>query len=109
MRSVPNFDVLAGQMSAPGRIRTCDTGFRRACQALLVVASKGVLSWLYRATGCQLEPRRVADSPTKHRPQISDRLPGLGIERRPRMGGQNSVPRGGQISRAVDTCHWARN
>jgi hypothetical protein len=26
-----------------------------------------------------------------------------------RTGGQNSVPSGGQISRAVDTCHWPRN
>ena len=26
-----------------------------------------------------------------------------------RTTGQNSVPRGGQISRAVDTRHWARN
>jgi hypothetical protein len=36
-----------------------------------VVVPKGVLSWRYSAIRHQPKPRRVADSPTKHRPQIS--------------------------------------
>src|SRR5271163_3681467 len=39
-------------------------------QALLVVVPKGVLNWRYNAIRHQPKPRRVADSPTKHRPQI---------------------------------------
>src|SRR6476619_5358367 len=37
------------------------------------VVSKGVVSWRYSAIRHQPKPRRVADSPTTHRPQISDR------------------------------------
>ena len=35
---------------------------------------KGVVSWQYNAIRHQPEPRRVADPPTKHRPQISAEL-----------------------------------
>jgi len=38
-------------------------------QALLVVVPKGVLSWRFNAIRHQPKPRRVADSPTKHRPE----------------------------------------
>src|SRR6478672_8756775 len=36
-----------------------------------MVALKGALSWCYSAIRHHAKPRRVADSPTKHRPQIS--------------------------------------
>src|SRR5271163_3417751 len=52
-------------------------------QALLVVVPKGVLNWRYNAIRHQPKPRRVADSPTKHRPRVGV---GFRIRKRGRLG-----------------------
>jgi hypothetical protein len=38
------------------------------------MAAKGVVNWRYNAIRHHAKPRRVADSPTKHRPQICVRF-----------------------------------
>jgi hypothetical protein len=43
-------------------------------ELIVVVTLKGALNWRYNAIRHQPKPRRVADPPTKHRPQISIRF-----------------------------------
>jgi hypothetical protein len=78
-------------------------GFERATpalgeslRALPVVALKGVLSWRFNAICCHLKPRRVADSPTKHRPQK-----GVGHLLRERPAGGVRLGRGDETGCAL--------
>lgn len=69
-------DAALAQLPEDARARVLvrtDTGggVKESLQALLAVVSKGVLSWRFNVIRHHPKPSRVADSPTKHRPQIS--------------------------------------
>ena len=74
-----------------------------------MVALKGALNWCYSAIRHHAEPRRVADSPTKHRPRIGDGFRAIrtseasgGLTFRCHVAVGRLRPRGGQPEAGAD-------